>query len=541
MGAYLLAWSTIMDLVAKGHSWSGNERNCCYLNEGAGRFANISRLSGLDARDDGRAIAVMDWDQDGDLDLWFRNRSAPRVRLKLNRHRPDAGQGSYVAVRLRGTKANRDGVGAVVEVVLAEDGKTASDGRRLVKSLRAGDLFLSQSSKWLHFGLGAEDRIREIMVLWPGGRKELFGGVKRGGRYLLREGSGTAKRHPDREGPEVLAVSSRGVGSGSPVLPDQASSGARIRLPSPIPLPFVSWRDQTGQPRSLVPSPGGGLRLLVLWSSSCPHCRAELSGLAEGAAALRGAGLDVLALSTDGFDENGQVADTSRVYNEIDAVDFPFGWGFVDQSSLDRIQHVQTALFDRAVPPSVPLTFLLDGEGNALALYRGPQKVEHMIEDARTLAMLDREERLHLALPLAGRWFTKPLGPGQIAEFMAREFHPRHPEQALNYLQQAVALVETAEERAILVRDLSKQHHFLARRYREEEPQKAASHFEAALKNAAEPVIIYDDYARMQCQYGRLDEAEVLFRKALALDPELAVGREGLELVERLRAEQEKR
>ena len=135
MGPYFLAWSTMMDLIAKGYSWSGNERNCCYLNEGAGRFANISHLSGLDARDDGRAIAVMDWDQDGDLDLWFRNRSAPRVRLKLNRHRPDAGKGSYVAVRLRGTKANRDGVGAVVEVVLADGGKTVSDGRRLVKSV----------------------------------------------------------------------------------------------------------------------------------------------------------------------------------------------------------------------------------------------------------------------------------------------------------------------------------------------------------------------------------------------------------------------
>ena len=541
MGPYLLAWSTIMDLVAKGHSWSGNERNCAYLNEGSGQFANISHLSGLDARDDGRAIALVDWDQDGDVDLWFRNRSAPRLRLKLNRHRPDAVRGSYVAVRLRGTRANRDGVGAVVEVLLEEDGKTASGGRRLVRSLRAGDLFLSQSSKWLHFGLGAKDRIRGIAVLWPGGGKELFRGVKGGGRYVLQEGSGTGWRDPAREGPEVLPVSSRGAGPDSPVLPDQSSPGARVRLPSPVPLPFVSWRDQVGQPRNLLPGPGDGLRLLVLWSTSCPHCRSELSNLTEGASALRAAGVEVLALSIDGFDESGQVADTSRVYNEIDAVGFPFGWGFIDRSSLDRIQHVQTALFDRAVSPSLPLSILVDAEGNALALYRGPRKVEHIIEDARTLAKLDREERLHLALPLAGRWFTKPLSGGQISEFMAREFDTRHPEQALHYLQRAVAMAETPEQRVILRRDLSKLHHFLARLYREEEPERAASHFEIALESAAEPVVIYDDYARMLCQYGRLDEAEALFRKVLGLAPELAVGREGLELVERLRVEQEKR
>ena len=256
---------------------------------------------------------------------------------------------------------------------------------------------------------------------------------------------------------------------------------------------------------------------------------------------MRAAGVEVLALSIDGFDESGQVADTSRVYNEIDAVGFPFGWGFIDRSSLDRIQHVQTALFDRAVSPSVPLSILVDAEGNALALYRGPRKVEHIIEDARTLAKLDREERLHLALPLAGRWFTKPLSGGQISEFMAREFDTRHPEQALHYLQRAVAMAETPEQRVILRRDLSKQHHFLARLYREEEPERAASHFEIALESAAEPVVIYDDYARMLCQYGRLDEAEALFRKVLGLAPELAVGREGLELVERLRVEQEKR
>ncbi len=63
------------NMFAGGRSFSGNERNCCYLNTTfeptiPGRFANISGSSGLDFPDDGRALAVTDWDQDGDLDLW---------------------------------------------------------------------------------------------------------------------------------------------------------------------------------------------------------------------------------------------------------------------------------------------------------------------------------------------------------------------------------------------------------------------------------------------------------------------------------------
>ena len=34
---------------------------------------------------------------------------------------------------------------------------------------RAGDGYLAQSTKWLHFGLGALDRIDRVVVTWPDG------------------------------------------------------------------------------------------------------------------------------------------------------------------------------------------------------------------------------------------------------------------------------------------------------------------------------------------------------------------------------------
>ena len=209
---YANAWRAIIEMVRRGDSWSGHERNCTFLNCGQlgtkassssllhasgydRQFANISAVSGLDFADDGRAVAVTDWDQDGDLDLWLANRTAPRLRLMLNRSEPTASSRSFVAFKLEGNgkTTNRDAIGAVVEVDLEQ--QTSQDSSRssqLVKTLRAGEGFLSQNSKWLHFGLGANPRIRGTIVHWPGGVSERFADIEQNQRYFLRQGSGRA-------------------------------------------------------------------------------------------------------------------------------------------------------------------------------------------------------------------------------------------------------------------------------------------------------------------------------------------------------------
>ena len=171
---------TLRQLIRMGHSFSGRERNCCFLNTGQSRFADISSVSGLDLPDDGRGVAVVDWDRDGDLDLWTANRSGPQLRFLRNQlrgsHNPNAdlvgvqqektpvreGVNHFIAVKLAGTNCNRDAIGARVELYLPSKTKH-------IKTLHAGDGFLSQSTKWLHFGLGQESRIERIVVRWPGG------------------------------------------------------------------------------------------------------------------------------------------------------------------------------------------------------------------------------------------------------------------------------------------------------------------------------------------------------------------------------------
>ena len=59
---------------------------------------------------------------------------------------------------------------------------------------RAGDGFMAQSSKWLHFGLGKATRVSQLVVRWPGGQAEEFTkGVQADGRYLLVQGAADAQ------------------------------------------------------------------------------------------------------------------------------------------------------------------------------------------------------------------------------------------------------------------------------------------------------------------------------------------------------------
>ena len=143
-------------MVREGWSWSGREANCAYLNLGDGSFLDISRVAGTDDADDGRAFAKVDWDNDGDLDMWVANRTAPQIRFLRN----DVGNRSnFVEFQLTGTDVNRDAVGARVELL--------GDSQNLVRVLQAGTGFLSQSSNRLHFGTGDRTLIDEVLVRWP--------------------------------------------------------------------------------------------------------------------------------------------------------------------------------------------------------------------------------------------------------------------------------------------------------------------------------------------------------------------------------------
>lgn len=244
-------------MIGEGRSFSGRERHCCFLNTlghetATGRFANISAASGLDYADNGRAVVATDWDQDGDVDLWISNRNAPRVRFLRNNLNTN---NTFLALRLigNGKDTNRDAIGARVELTVlgswfsvpgsGDNREPRTENRqRSTKTLHAGEGFLAQSSKWLHFGIEKGAAVEKVVVHWPTKNDQLrvdeFTGLEPGRWYELVQGS-TAARSVDRPTRQLRIEPSR------PELPSP-SPGATIHLTYRMKLPALGYRESTG-------------------------------------------------------------------------------------------------------------------------------------------------------------------------------------------------------------------------------------------------------------------------------------------------------
>ena len=346
-------------LLRAGRSWSGHELNCAFVNLADGRFRDVSELSGLDFYDDGRGAALVDWDADGDVDLWLRNRTGPQVRLMIN---TDDGPSRWVAVRLVGEQCNRDAIGARVEVEAV--------GGRLVQSVRAGSGFQMQSSKRLHFGLGPSAEIHRLTVRWPDGSSDVYEDLPVDRRYVITQGAAAPRPEPTSPAttlaPTTLAM-------------NKAPSSSAVSLVYRIPLPDLGGEGFDGDRISLAASRGRPV-LVNLWASWCGACRIELPLLDAERDRLDAAGLDVVALSVD----EPAAREAARGLAADLGLSFATGWA--DAEWLPLLELVQRIVVDTNDQMALPTSLLIDARGRLARIYVGPVEPEALVADVRSLA-----------------------------------------------------------------------------------------------------------------------------------------------------------
>jgi len=124
----------------------------------AERFSGCCRNHGpvFNAARVARGAAYGDINNDGAPDVVITTNAGPAA-LFLN-------QGSTnhaLRIKLIGTKSNRDGIGAEVQV------KSATTTQK--QMLRSGSSYLSSSELVLTFGLGSSTKADAIEVRWPSG------------------------------------------------------------------------------------------------------------------------------------------------------------------------------------------------------------------------------------------------------------------------------------------------------------------------------------------------------------------------------------
>jgi hypothetical protein len=143
------------------------QEDSLFRNLGGGKFQDVSTTGGafFDTKSVGRGACFADYDNDGKMDAFLVNLGGPGVLL----HNVTAGAGHWLTIHLVGTKSNRDGIGATVEVV--------AGGLKQRSERVAGSGYLSQDDWRLHFGLGANARASKITVTWPSGAVQTLDNV----------------------------------------------------------------------------------------------------------------------------------------------------------------------------------------------------------------------------------------------------------------------------------------------------------------------------------------------------------------------------
>ena len=168
--------------------FSGGERNRLLMRR-EGNYDDMTLVSGIDFREDGRGFALFDYDRDGFLDIGVVSPNYPRFRIVRNAigDRQESKNG-FVEVQLVGGQnsvnpssewSSREPYGATIMV-------TSGDIERMFQ-LSCGEGLSSQNTNRIHVGLGQSESIDRIEVKWPSGKRSVQENIRSGERITIFE------------------------------------------------------------------------------------------------------------------------------------------------------------------------------------------------------------------------------------------------------------------------------------------------------------------------------------------------------------------
>ncbi|MER2514632.1 MAG: CRTAC1 family protein [Nitrosomonas ureae] len=166
-----------------------NRHNVLLENIG-GSFIPVSDAGGagtINAGSGGK-VSVADYDNDGYLDLLVTDGGGLEYPFSYGRQfllRNRGGSNHWLKVDLIGCQSNRDGIGA--RVIVTAGGK--KQARLQAGGIRNG----VQDDRRLHFGLASNSVAESVIVEWPSGTRTNLTGLAADQIHVIREDSGCAR------------------------------------------------------------------------------------------------------------------------------------------------------------------------------------------------------------------------------------------------------------------------------------------------------------------------------------------------------------
>ena len=282
----------------------------------------------------------------------------------------------FISLKLVGVTCNRDAVGARVEVHAGDT--------RFIRTVIAGDGYLAQSSKRLHFGLGSIDHVDRVIVYWPDGSKQEVESPSVDRFHRIEQGVSPT---------ESLAATTSRRGPVFQANPSTAESNTRrIVLRAPLPLP----------PSILEPlsqSPPRQATLITLWAQWCAPCIVELRALSHHRDALHRAGIALAPLNVD---KNEDRDAAERLLQEL----LGRAATYASSDQLAIVEAVVGNILGRAIDNlSLPTSFLVGSDGAIHVAYIGPLTPEQLMADMDRFVVSPPQPAARAAF--TGRWFFK--------------------------------------------------------------------------------------------------------------------------------------
>jgi hypothetical protein len=165
-----------------GMTFIPNDQSMFFVNVGdrlTPQFSNMGGALGVLDSGQGRGLLTLDYDRDGDLDMFVVNNASSPIL-----YRNEAVGGNWLQVETVGSSSNRNGVGAYITVTP----DLTNPELFYVREITASSTYLSQSEMIAHFGLGEVDAVDQIEVEWPSGFSQRFTNVATNQLVTITEG-----------------------------------------------------------------------------------------------------------------------------------------------------------------------------------------------------------------------------------------------------------------------------------------------------------------------------------------------------------------
>ena len=171
-----------LDLYLANANPSFNEPNILYDNQGDGTFVEVTQAGGAAGTtvgshrldfEVGQRIAVADYDNNGFLDI-FAGSTTDRSSVGTTYlgtpsqlFRNSGNNNNWFIIDLEGVQSNLDGIGASVRL-------TTPDGKTQLREQNSGIHHFAQNSQRIHFGLGENSSISNLVIEWSSGIRQEF-------------------------------------------------------------------------------------------------------------------------------------------------------------------------------------------------------------------------------------------------------------------------------------------------------------------------------------------------------------------------------